>query len=315
MGIIELFAALASTGIISIGVAHWLGKTLIERRLDRNAREHEASLSKMLKEHDALVNARLKKEVEAFLGEQSAERQYRMDARKRLYSAVGPLRFQLLMACAEYANRIARIGDGKYKYNMSMSGYFARSTLYRLIRTLAISELIERQIAYADFSIDPEIRALLRFKQQAFLCLSSHQVSLDHPNADWRQQSQHIFYDNLAMISSAMIINEPGGVARILRFDEFMDLANEEALARFAPLPELFTQFAPEHKPILWLRLIALAQLSIGFVKRHGQELDLPLSDFDVEMAIKQSRDPHATKRIDTYLEAIRNFRNSFTSQ
>lgn len=312
MEIGELLAAMASTGLVSIGAAYWLSKTLIEHRLSRNDREHEAELSRKLKEHSAEVEASLKKEVEAYLGEQNAERQYRMDARKRLYSAVGPLRFQLLMACAEYANRIARMGDGKYQYDMSMARYFGRSTAYRLIRMLAVSELIERQIAYADFSIDPAMRALLHFKQQALLCLSSHRVSLNHPDADWTRQHQHAFYDNLTMIASAMIADEAGGNARILRFDEFMNVAETDGLARFAPVPDLLTEFTPQGKPILWLRLIALAQLSIGFVECYGEDLGLDITLLDTEAALKLSRDEHITTHRDAYLVAMDDMRKSF---
>jgi hypothetical protein len=312
MEIGELLATMASTGLVSVGAAYWLCKTLIEHRLKLSNSEHEADLSRKLQEHSAAFEADLKKEVEAHLGEQSAERQYRMDARKRLYSAVGPLRFQLLMACAECANRIGRIGDGKYRYDMSMAGYFGRSTAYRLIRTLAVSELIERQIAYADFSIDPAMRVLLRFKQQAFLCLSSHRVSLDHPDADWTRQRQHVFYDNLTMIASAMIIEEAGGSGRILRFDEFMHAAEADGLARFAPVPDLLAGFAPEKKPILWLRLVALAQLSIGFVECHGGDLGLDITAFDTEAALELSRDRHVAKNRDAYLAAIHAFRSSF---
>jgi hypothetical protein len=312
MEIGEVVAAMASTGAISVAVAHWLGKTLIERRLSRNDREHEAELSRMLKEHSAEVESKLKKEVEGYLGDQNAERQYRLDAKKRLYSAVGPLRFQLLLACAEYANRIARMSDGKYRYDMSMLRYFGRSTAYRLIRTLAVSELVERQIAYADFSIDPAMRALLRFKQQAFLCLSSHQVSLNHPDADWTRQHQHAFYDNLTMIASAMIVDEGEGQTRVLRFDEFIDAVETDGLARFAPVPDLLTDFAPEKKTILWMRMIALAQLGIGFVECYGEDLGLEITPIDTEAALELAHDPHIAANRDAYLAAIRTFRNSF---
>jgi hypothetical protein len=312
MEITELLTAMASTGIVSIGGAYWLCKTLIERRLDRNDRKHEAELSRKLKEHGAAVEAGLKKEVETYLGEQNAERQYRMDAKKRLYSAIGPLRFQLSMACAEYANRVARMCDGKSRYDTSLTGYFGRSTAYRLLRTLAVSELIERQIAYADFAIDPATRGLLRFKQRAFLCLSSHQVSLDHPDADWSRQRQHAFYDVLTMIASAMIVDEGEKGARALRFDEFMQTVETDGLSSFAPLPDLLSEFSPEKKPILWLRLLALARLCIGFVEANGRDLGLEIKPIDSEAALDLAGDRHIAGHREIYLTMLQDFGDSF---
>src|SRR5262249_41750353 len=124
----------------------------------------------------AEVEATLRKGVEEYLGDKAAERQYRLDARKRLYAAIGPLRFQLIVACDDFATRIARIGSGRQPYATSLQGYFGRSTTFRLLRILAVAELIERQIAHADFSVDPSTADLLRFKHEVFRCLSSSTI-------------------------------------------------------------------------------------------------------------------------------------------
>ena len=39
----------------------------------------------------------VRKEVETYLGEKSAEREYILEARKNLYHTIGPLRFQLVI--------------------------------------------------------------------------------------------------------------------------------------------------------------------------------------------------------------------------
>lgn len=69
-------------------------------------------------------------------------------------------------------------------YEMHTGGHFLRSTVYRLLRLLAMAELIERQIAYADFTVDPDMRPLLKFKRQRSQCLSSSDVSPGHNQED-----------------------------------------------------------------------------------------------------------------------------------
>src|SRR6266436_657916 len=144
-----LISSLISSGIVSFAAARWLAKRLVDHRLRKELAEHkgaiDAKVGKELAEHSALLNDRLtaaRTEVDAFLrrsveenlGERAAERQYRFEAQKRLYAAIGPLRFQLVLACSDFAGRIERIGNGKQQYPTSLNGYFGRSTAFRLLR-------------------------------------------------------------------------------------------------------------------------------------------------------------------------------------
>jgi hypothetical protein len=63
-----------------------------------------------------------------------AHQQYVLQARQRLYAAIGPLRFQLLIACRELASRVEALSKGRY--DTSTAGYFGQNTLYRLLRPL-----------------------------------------------------------------------------------------------------------------------------------------------------------------------------------
>lgn len=319
----DFLASLVSTGMISIGLAAALAKILIDHRLAKHRRSYDAQLearlnsqksdlelinSKALSAYAALVH----QDVENSLRDRSADRDYEADARKRLYAAVGPLRFQLLVAAAEYANRIARIGDGRYDYSMSVEAYFGQSTVYRLLRVLAICELIERQIAIADFAVDPAMRQLLKFKRQAFLCLSSHRVSLGHPLENWKKQEQHIFYDTLAVVASAFIVKEEGGTTyRIKRFDEWLDfLASRAHHTRLDPVLDMLSDFSFEKKPIVWLRMLALAQLCLALVDEHGEQLGLEKDDHNLSEAIMLTQNAHLIENAAEYLHAIEGFRS-----
>jgi len=287
-----LLAALGTTGALSVAAAQYLSGKLIDHRLSKDLKDYDAAL---------------RKELEDYLGDRAAERSYRAEARKRLYLAVGPLRFQLLVAAAELANRVARLGDGKYSYDMSLTTYFGQSTAYRLLRVLAVSELIERQVAFADFGVDPEIRVLLRFKRQAFLCLSSHRVSLGHPQEDWNTQRQHVFYDVLGIIASSLIVQDaPAAPPRVMRFDEFAHmLAEPGGPDRIQPIPRLLTGFRVPAMPVLWLRLVALAGLCTALLQRQGADLGLELDPLDVEGLLRQGQDPHVIDHLARYQAAL----------
>lgn len=326
MELFSLLSAMTATGLVSIGAAQYLSKRLLDHRLSKDLKDYDASLSEKLASHkadlDRLVNAakaegeaHLKKEIEEYLGEKSADRAYRAEAKKRLYLAVGPLRFQLLVAAAELANRIARIGDGKYTYDMSIKGYFGQSTAYRLLRVIAVSELVERQIAYADFAVDPDMRSLLRFKRQAFLSLSSSRVSLGHPSEDWTRQEQHIFYDVLGIIASSLIVlDTPSSPGRVIRFDEFAAMvADKDLVHRLDPVPRLISGFSVTTKSILWLRFLALAQLCIGLLESHGTELGLESDHIDVDTMLKTTQDTHVRNNLSGYRDAIASFRLSMS--
>lgn len=304
LDISSILAMLTATSAASAAGVQYLSKRWLEHRLAMNLKDYEANLSIKLAAHKAELDQRvnaskaeaeahLKKEIEEYLGEQSAERTYRSEARKRLYLAVGPLRFQLLIAAAELANRITRIGDVNIAYDMSIKRYFGQSTAYRLLRVLAISELIERQIAYADFAVDPAMRSLLKFKRQAFQCLSSSKVSLGHPDEDWNEQTQHIFYDVLGMIASNLTIQDaPNFPERLMRFDEFANRLGDANFARqMEPVPQFVTGFRVQSQSILWLRLLALAQLCIGLLENQGSELGLELESMNIEQMLRMTED------------------------
>ncbi|MDR9754456.1 hypothetical protein RG836_23720 [Pseudomonas sp. SZMC_28357] len=305
MDISTFLTSLAGTGLISVALARWLTERLVEHRLSRALKDHDADIQRRFTSYKAELDAKLRIEVEDLLGEKAAERQYRVEAKKRLYAAVGPLRFQLLLAANEFSNRVARLGDTRYVFDTSLDGYFGRSTSYRLLRMFAVLELIERQIAYADFAVDPFFPTLLRFKKLAFSCLSSDRVSLDHPANDWNNQNQHIFYDTLSAIASRLVVADSQTGERVMRFDEYNQyVSNESNQKLLAPLPRLFTGFSPQQKPVLWLRLLTLATLCQAFSKWQGKGVGLENLPLEWRQLLINSGDTFIQANIGRY-EAV----------
>jgi len=323
----ELLGTVASTLGLTLGAAYWLSKRLIDHRLAKEMSSYKAELDERLinakaalderltlkkveldahaAEGKSLLEAALKKDVEDYLGDRGADREYRLDARKPLYTVLGPLRFQLIMASEEFANRINNMGGGSQGYSVSMDGYFGRSTAFRLLRVFGLAELIERQVAHADFSVDPATVDLLRFKTTAFRCLSSSSISLHHPRENWNRQVEHIFYDTLSTIAAAVIVEE-GNVHRVMRFDEFSAfVADLDNRRRLEPIPKLLDGFNTTSKPLLWLRLVALAHVCAAFVNAEGPQIGIRPSQLDTVSLLRAAKDEFIETNLGRYTDML----------
>jgi hypothetical protein len=259
--------------------------------LQKELEDKKASLQRELDRDKAQVEGAVRREVELFLGDRAAERQYASEARRRLYLAIGPLRFQLLLACRDFAGRIET--HPKQRYGMELSSYYGRTTLYRLLRPLAIAELMERQIAYSDFAVDDSALDCLRFKKSVVRILSSHEVIVDHPRADWSRQSEHVFADSIGGAANALVCESQQTSERLLRFDEFDRTVQQEGFGRFEPFAGLINDFAIARKPILWLRLVAYGNTCNSFVVSAGAPLGFEKRTFPVRELIEASADKY----------------------
>lgn len=326
MDVGTIVAAIASSFGLSMAGVYWLSQTLIQHRLTRALEDRKAELAKDLERHKneltgqlerekaalqaelardkAVVEGAVKREVELHLGERAAQRQYEFDARKRLYLAVGPLRFQLLMACRDLAGRIEGYGQ-RERYRLDIQGYYGRSTLYRLLRPLAIADLIERQIAYSDFSVDATALDCLRFRKSAVRILSGEDVVGGHPRIDWSQQVEHVFADSIAVAASALVSAGGAPGDRVMRFEEFNLAIEQDDGERFQPFPRLLGGFDIRTKPLLWLRLVAYGNACNSFVARAGAPLGFEPHAFPAAQLLAASGDGYIEQHMGEYERRI----------
>ena len=82
MDISTFLTSLAGTGLISVALARWLTERLVEHRLSRALKDHDAEIQRRFTSYKAELDAKLRIEVEDLLGEKAAERQYRVEAKK-----------------------------------------------------------------------------------------------------------------------------------------------------------------------------------------------------------------------------------------
>jgi hypothetical protein len=304
MDLATILTAIASSLGLSVTAAVWLSQSLIKHRLDKDLTIFKAGVDADHKARQAALDGDIKQRVDTVLGERAAERQYVFEARKRLYSAIGPLRFQLLLACRDLAGRIAGRGTaGREGYSTSIDGYYGRSTLYRILRPLCLAELIERQIAYADFSVDPGAVDLLRFKKSASQAFSGDVLVAGHPRVNWDGQVEHVFADNLTKCANALILSVPPAETRTRRFNEFETfLADPANRAQVEPFPRLLAALSPEATPLLWLRLAAYGALCNDMVNKTGIDIGFERQDYPLRNLLLVTGDATISANIDEYV-------------
>ncbi|TGP42841.1 hypothetical protein EN871_18120 [bacterium M00.F.Ca.ET.228.01.1.1] len=242
--------------------------------------------------------------VKKKLGDVDADRSYRYEARKRLNAAVGPLQFQLLFACRDLCARIEKHGRTGSDVT-TLDGYYGQSMLFRILKPLVICELIERQMAFADFGVDEVGAVALRFNKSAILVLSGESVIRNYPNVDWTTQTQHVFYDSVSSATDALIVRD-GENERCMRFSEFEKfIKDKENLTRLHPFPRIIDGFKPSEKPIFWIRLVAYGFLCGEFVNKIGpaHKLGFAKRKIDVKQLLAQAADATINENMVAFAE------------
>jgi hypothetical protein len=291
MDTLTLITSITSSLGISLAGAWWLSQQLITHRLGKEKDKWQGEI---------------RKEVEVYLGEKSAEREYNLEARKRLYTAVGPLRFQLLIASRDASARIINYGLNPFEYNTDMGWYYGRSTLYRLLRPIAIAELIERQITYADFSVDPTGIELLRFKKAALTAFTDGDSILNHPNARWDEEIEHVFSGTLSRLANALIIQDEDITSkkRPMHFHEFSSFIDDpKNLRQFSPLKDILNNFDIRKKPIFWIRLVCFGYICNEYVEHAGRSIGFQKREFDLDKLLLASEDKFTLSHLEGFKE------------
>jgi hypothetical protein len=318
-------AFVTSSGLIGGGI-YWFGKKVVDHLLLRSMEDRKSELSQRLETYKLDLNRQLevtkaelqlaitrdkagvegavRQEVETQLGDAAALRQYEYEAKRRLYLAIGPLKFQLLLACRDLVARIDSYSRQEL-YPLNIDRYYGRSTLYRILRPIAISELIERQVSVTDFSVDPGAVDCLRFRRTATRLFSGDDIVCDHPSVNWNAQEQHVYADGLTRAAQALIEHEQAG-DRILRFDEFNERLNVYGPGIVAPFGELILGFTATNKPILWVRLVAFANSCNALIGRLGVPMGFAVRTFDASELLPTSEDAYLRENGPRFFAAIK---------
>ncbi|PTX48323.1 hypothetical protein [Allosediminivita pacifica] len=237
---------------------------------------------------------RVKARLDGRAAERKSRLEYEHEARRRLYTAIGDLRFQLLLAARDVAAQVRTLGSGRKLWSLKLGGYFGNSVTYKLLRPFALCEVIEGKIAIADFGVDPDAIELLRLKRSISKAMSSGDAILEHPDADWDAQVEHIYMYSLSRIAHALIVTGEDGKPRVMTFPEFEAFVARPGNAdRLEPVPSILGDFSIEAKPIFWTRLVAYGYICAHFVDHAGRPIGFAPSDYPTEALLEKIEDPH----------------------
>jgi len=252
---------------------------------------------------------KLKAELSQQHSQNEAKIKYEFEAKSRLYNAIGTLRFQLLLAARDAASQISGYGAGR-RWLITTKNYYGQSTLYKLILPISLCQKIEAQISYADFSVDSGAIDLLRFKRAIYTAFTSGKSILQHPDANWEHEEQHVFRHSLDNIALSLI-NEDDENKAVIPLSSFAKFTSSKGgYSKISPLPELFADFTIERKPLLWCRLVLYGYLCSEFVNSVGTGIGFEPIEYDVSELLGQADDDFMISNKPRLAESFKNIRD-----
>jgi hypothetical protein len=263
--------------------------------------------------------------------EQQSRREYQYEARKRLYHECEPLIFELLESSENAGDRIRSLArsarQGSLLAWLSRNEYYMASTMYYLLVPVAVYKLMRRRLTVVDMTLDQNTathyllakRLAWSFTDDFDLAWGLHVIELEYEpnNVEWRKLRvenpakywrQGLPYGRLDNAVESLIIrdHEPDGYLRIMSFGQFESALHTPASGvceRFAIVQDIFTNFHPMTRPVLWRMLIAQAHIYDAIVHFHR---DQPLNgDLMVVPIRAEDRPPFYWKRNDTETEQL----------
>lgn len=247
----------------------------------------------------ALVSGLVTHLSQRSLASRQSRLNYEYHARQRLYGAIGPLRFQLLMASRDVVSRVSNHIESP-KWNLNSNQYYGKSTLYRLLRPLAICTLIQRRMNAADFSLDPSGIELLQFESSAYTMMTDSDPLPGFQGFDWSTETQHVFRDNLRRAAMGLIAEESNGQQYVLDFAEFTTLVPDPtAKGAMSALARIIDNCGPKltNNAVFWVRLVGYAYVCNRLLETRGAEVGLKRRTLDVEKLMGASCDAEMIER------------------
>lgn len=246
-----------------------------------------------------------KSELAERKAERDALRDYKYEARKRLYQEIEPLNFQLIEAGENALHRIyglartakaGNLGAGGW---LSREGYYTLSTMYKLIMPVAIFRLIQQKLTLVDLTVDPHANAqyalakalYISFTDDFVLAASAPALPYDPNRLDWRERRaedegkywrQGIPLGRLDDAADALL--RADGSGRWLSFGGFQRQYKDrqsEVFEKFDAVHTVLLDFHPRTRPVLWRLLVMQAQLYLALLQfRHAHAAEAAARPF-----------------------------------
>jgi hypothetical protein len=249
---------------------------------------------------------------------EQAQRDYEYEARKHLYQECKPLIFQFVELAEDALYQIYSLARSARHGNLPEwlkrgDEYYIASTMYRLLAPLAIYKLIRRRLTIVDLTLDNEIDVhyqLAKHLDWSFTAdfdlawgLGVHPLDYDPNNPDWltlRQQNPRKYWRQGLPVGKcenaveAMIIHDSVATEqRVMSFGEFesaLHTADSAVANAFAIVSDIFLEFEPEKRPILWRALVTQAHIYDAIVRFHRD--NTPQNELAVRPILESDRRP-----------------------
>ncbi|GAA4457756.1 hypothetical protein [Novipirellula rosea] len=302
----------------------WLAKSWIGERI-KGAIQHE--YSEKLESYKAKLDVARARDIEQLkseFGENSAERNarrdYEYDARKKLYAEYEPLLFQLIEQSENAYYRVlslartAREGDLSPEGGgwLKRPGYYMRSTIYKLLAPIALFKIIQRNLTFVDLSVDPGISAnytLAKALYLTFTCdfelaglspaikyephaANAKSCKNENPRQFWRQGIplgclDNVLHDCMLTKGQPLELRTFGDFERVVE-----DLTRDEGWHDVCLFFEVFENFHPLTRPVLWRLLVTQAHIHRLLIGRVGARSDSPLDEILSNLSLPPSEHP-----------------------
>lgn len=243
---------------------------------------------------------------------------YVYSARKRLYENCEPILFQFTELSESALRRIVSLAEnakdgnlGPNRMYLSHLGYYAKSTIYRLLIPMAAFKIFQRQLTQVDLKLDANIKnqySLAKILYYTFPAdydfakseptlsydpefvlepntLTMEQIRDKHKEIPGKYSKQGMRVGLVDNLTEALIKEESSGTLRLISYGEFEKRYFEPNVKEpFDKIEYLFTNFHPKTRPILWRILLAQALLykaiqNIRMDGNTGKPVSLELFD------------------------------------
>lgn len=327
MTVTEFVMAVLASATVSAGLTAaliWLAKSWISERI-KGAIQHE--YNEKLESHKAKLEVEHDRDLEqlkAALGEVSAERNarrdYEYDARKKLYAEYEPLLFQLIEQSENAYYRILSLARTARDGNLSPDGggwlkrrgYYMRSTIYKLLAPIALFKIIQRNLTFVDLSVDRGISANYTLAKVLYLTFTcdfeiagllpdiKYEPHADdaknrrnkHPQRFWRQGIPLGCLDNV-LHDCMLTKDEPATLRTFGDFERVVkDLTKDDVWHDVCLFFELFENFHPLTRPVLWRVLVTQAHIHRLLIGRVGARSNSPEDEILSKLALPASEHP-----------------------
>lgn len=243
--------------------------------------------------------------------EEKARRDYHYEARKRLYEQIEPLLFQLVEQGENAVARVYTLARTAQKGELEPrpgwisplhDEYFLTSTLYKFLAPLVIVRIIQNKLTLVDLTVDPVVRKqyvlakilLWSFTEDFDLAQvtdpplpydprgDAFKIRHQDPAKYWKQGIATGRLDNLL---AALTTTDIKGSPRCMTYGEFQDLFRERSRSddeAFIRITDLFLDFHPKTRPVLWRILVAQAYVYRILIGISEAKISSPTANEDV---------------------------------